>query len=258
MLRIVGAYIGAVLILGYCIALLIILFITVVYSVGYLYDSIFGDSLYKLGIYIAKKIPKIKKFKFLLHIKRLLEPREHFVRYETPLCTYCFSYIALAIISMLLINVGVKHGWIVAFFIYIIIYFVGMYRKYKQSGCYNLVLENNLEFLKLSFVPLAFLITLIGFIFTVCGLNLQEINFVHLSTIITSVQEQGLLPGLANEIWLVVESSIAILLLLYIASIPMQLVSYYIILTIKYFQKYGYAYKKIFSFFWRIWKNIGL
>ena len=62
-LKLIGMYIGTFILLGYFIALLIVMLITVVYAVGYLYDSIFGNSLYKLGLYIGKKYPQIKKIK---------------------------------------------------------------------------------------------------------------------------------------------------------------------------------------------------
>ena len=68
--------------------------------------------------------------------------------------------------------------------------------------------------------------------------------------------EDGLVTGFANELWLVIKCSVAILLLFYIVSIPMQLVSYFIILVIKYFQKYGYGYKKVFRFFLKTWRNL--
>lgn len=255
-LKLIGLYIGAFIALGYYIALLIIMLITVVYGVGYVYDSIFGNSLYKLGINIAKKYPNIRKWKILASIKRNIEPRTQFVRYETPLCTYCFSYTALSIIYMIMNNAGIKYGWVIAFVTYILIYFLGMYRRYEKNESYICVLDNNLEFLKLSFVPLTFLITMIGFAFTVAGFNLQQIDWEYFNPIISAIQEDGLVTGFANELWLVIKCSVAILLLLYIVSIPMQLVSYFIILVIKYFQKYGYGYKKVFSFFLKIWRNL--
>ena len=177
------------------------------------------------------------------------------VRYETPLCTYCFSYTAVSIIYMLLDSTGVKYGWVIAFVIYILIYFVGMYRRYKENGNYINVLDNNLEFLKLSFIPLTFLITVIGFVFTIAGLNLQQIEWEYFTPIISSVEENGLVTGVAKELWLAIKCSIALVLLLYITSIPMQLVSYFIVLVIKYFQKYGCGYKKIVSLFWKIWRS---
>ena len=255
-LKLIGMYIGAIIMLGFCIALLIILFITAVYGIGYLYDSLFGDSLYKLGICIAKKCPNIRKSKILMRVKRAIEPREEFTRYETPLCTYCFSYTAVLILYMLLDSAGIKYGGLFAFSIYIIIYFVGMHRRYKHNGRYEVVLKNNIEFLKLSFVPLAFLITVVGFIFTVAGFNLQQVDWEYFTPIFSSIQENGLLTGFANELWLVIKCSIAILILFYVISIPMQLVSYYIILVIFYFKNHGKAYKKIVDFFLRIMRNI--
>ena len=68
-----------------------------------------------------------------VRIKRIIEPRTQFVRYETPLCTYCFSYSALSIIYMIMNNTGIKYGWVIAFVTYILIYFLGMYRRYEKK-----------------------------------------------------------------------------------------------------------------------------
>lgn len=190
-LKLIGLYIGAFIALGYYIALLIIMLITVVYGVGYVYDSIFGNSLYKLGIKIAKKYPNIRKWKILASIKRIIEPRTQFVRYETPLCTYCFSYTALSIIYMIMNNAGIKYGWVIAFVTYILIYFLGMYRRYEKNESYICVLDNNLEFLKLSFVPLTFLITMIGFAFTVAGFDLQQIDWEYLTLLFRLYKKMG-------------------------------------------------------------------
>ncbi len=254
-LKLFGMYIGAFLMLGYCIALIIVLLITAVYGVGYLYDSVFGNSLYKVGISIAKKYSKIKNIKILRKVKNIIEPREQFTRYETPLCTYCFSYTALLLIHIVFEVLGIRYGGILAFFIYILAYFIGMYRRYKENGRYSSVLENNLEFLKLSFVPLAFLVTIVGFVFTISGFNLQQVDWEYFKPIISSVEESGLVTGLANELWLAVKLGFMVLLLLYVVSIPMQLVSYYIILVIKYFKTYGQSYRKIVDFFLKTWRS---
>ena len=63
-----------------------------------------------------------------------------------------------------------------------------MYRRYKENERYDAVLENNLEFLKLSFVPLAFLITIVGFVVIVSGVDLQQVDWEYFMPIISSVQ----------------------------------------------------------------------
>lgn len=255
LLKLAGMYIGIFLVLGYCLAMLIVLVIAAFYSVGYLYDSVCGNSVYNIGIYIAKKYPQIKKSMILRKIKSIIEPKERFTRYETPLCTYCFSYTALLLIYMVYETMGIGCGAILAFFSYILIYFIGMYRRYKENERYDAVLENNLEFLKLSFVPLAFLVTIVGFAFTVSGFNLQQVDWEYFMPIISSVQEKGFFSGLADEIWLVLKLGFMLLVAFYIVSIPMQLVSYYIILVIRYFKNYGQGYRKIVNFFLKTWRN---
>lgn len=59
-------------------------------------------------------------------------------------------------------------GIIVASALYLLFYFVGMARKCgSDKTYYEKVLDNNMEFLKLSFLPLGFIITVLGFCFTV-------------------------------------------------------------------------------------------
>lgn len=256
LLKLIGMWGGTFLILGYYIAVLMVMLITVVYAVGYLYDCLLGNIPYNLGVRIAKKNPKMRKIIIFVKIKRLIEPRKQFVRYETPLCAFCFSFTALALISVVLDSFGVEYSWVIAFFTYILFYFIGMYRRYRGKEEYDFVLENNLEFLRLSFVPLTFLITIIGFAFTIAGFNLQQIDWTYFNPIIASVRENGLVSGIANELWLVVKCSFVLLVLMYVASIPMQLVSYFFIHLIKYFRKYGNGYKKILNYFIKKWMSV--
>lgn len=249
--KVLESIITAIILMGGSLALLMVMLISIIYSVGYLYDSIMGNSLYKLGMFIAKKYPVIKKFSILVKIKKILEPRKQFVRYETPMCAYCFSLTAVLLIYSLLKALSIKYDLIFAFIIYIMMYFIGMYRRYDDKECYGIVLNNNLEFLKMSFLPLTFLITVGGFCFTIAGFNLQQIDW----GILASLQENGVKYVLSNEFYLLFKSSIWLLVIMYIISIPMQLVSYYIILVIKYFQNYGNGYKKIVACFLKIFKR---
>ena len=72
-LKLIGLYIGAFIALGYYIALLIIMLITVVYGVGYVYDSIFGNSL----------VLAVKRGLFSLFVRRLL-----YLEYTYLSCSY--------------------------------------------------------------------------------------------------------------------------------------------------------------------------
>lgn len=257
LLNLIGVVIRIFLAVAYCVAFLIVLLISVVYFVGYLYDSIFGNCLYDIGKYVAKRYCKIRNNRILRKVKRIIEPKKWYMRYETPLCTYCFSYTALVFIYEILESIDVNYGTVIAFFMYIAIYFFGMYRKYKDKEAYDNALENNLCFLKLSFVPLTFLITIIGFLFTVVGYNIRETDFEYFINVIMTMSELNLFAGYASDIWIIITYSVILLILFYIFSIPMQLISYYIILIIKYFRKYGKAYVKLINLYKKILHRIG-
>lgn len=49
-----------ILVMIYLVGLLFVMLISVVYVVGYAYDSIFGDFFIRFGQFIAKKYPRIK------------------------------------------------------------------------------------------------------------------------------------------------------------------------------------------------------
>lgn len=149
-----------------------ILLITVVYFPGYLYDAIFGNWLFLIGKFISDKFGVLKKVQILRKVRKLMEPKKNYLRYETPLCTYCFSYMTLIVIAKALEKMQIGYGLIIAFIIYPFVYFLGMHRRYRAREDFENALENNFEFLKLSFVPLAFLITIVGFLFTVTGFKI--------------------------------------------------------------------------------------
>ncbi len=49
-----------ILVFIFLLGLLLVVWASVVYIVGYIYDSIFGDSLIRLGHFVGSKCPKIK------------------------------------------------------------------------------------------------------------------------------------------------------------------------------------------------------
>lgn len=63
--------------------------ISVVYIVGYVYDSIFGNSFISLGNFIGRKYPEIKNIQLVVKVWNKIQPKELYLRYETPLFTYC-------------------------------------------------------------------------------------------------------------------------------------------------------------------------
>lgn len=132
-----------------------------------------------------------------------------------------------------------------------------MYRRCREKEYYFQVLENNLNFLKLSFIPLTFLVTILGFFCTLTGLNVQEIDIKYLYYINEVINDFFDFPknqahsvsNLISCFISLIKGGAFMIILLYFASIPVQLVSYFVILLIKYFSKYNMAYKKIFNFY---------
>lgn len=252
LIMLIGPYIGLLVLSAYGIAMLLIMTISLVYFAGYVYDTICGKFLYRWGIALSNKFVKLKQIKILRKIKRWMKPKNLYLRYETPLCTYCFSLTAVLIIGELIDGMQIGYGIVIAYVIYIVVYFIGMYRRYDDKINYYKALDNNLDFLKLSFVPLTFLITIVGFIFTILGFNIQEVDYNYFEPVIEAISELGLIEGLASEVWTLIGISLGILMLMYILSIPMQLISYFIILVINYFRKYAMPYKKLIKKYLKI------
>ncbi len=176
----------------------------------------------------------------------LLQPKEIYIRYETPLCTYCFSYSAISIICGL---VPYKYGnitqYLISSFIYLACYFIGMGRKCGNNlDYYKKVLKNNLDFLKLSFLPMTFLITIFGFLFTVTGYKIQDLHIDsnYIQNAIFKVMDFDKNTDVTIMMIKLILTVIIILVLLYIISLPIQLISYFIISVIYYFREHGNSY----------------
>lgn len=149
--------------------------------------------------------------------------------------------------------------YIIAPVLYLFVYFVGMCRKYKdKEDCLDKVLENNMEFLKLSFLPITFLITIVGFGFTATGLKIQDLNieWVHICNAITNYFRNDVGDNLLSLCLHIFICGLAVLLIFYVVSLPMQVIAFFIITVIKYFKKYGRAYKELIYKLFRYIKRL--
>lgn len=256
LIKIVVGLLGAVFLIAYCIALLMVLLITLVYFCGYVCDAILGNLPHKVCEKLRKKFPQINKHNVFIKISSIVAPQKIYLRYETPLCAFCFSFTTILTIGDVLRWADIKYSIIGGVGIYLLMYFGGMYRKCKVSkNHYNVVLDNNLDFLKLSFVPLTFIVTVVGFGFTITGTKIQDFIDLHNISnfnIIESITRYGAEDSIFANIISLVMCSLAIIILLYIASIPMQLISYFIILIIKYMMKYKDSYCGILNIYVKI------
>ena len=120
-----------------------------------------------------------------------------------------------------------------------------MIRKFAgENDCLKNTLKRNLEFLKLSFLPFAFIITVFGFAFTITGVKIQEI--VDWENLLTKIGNEivafiGKTSNLYNpilEVIVLLFKTIVVFgilfIVLYVISIPLQVVAYGIIMLIMY------------------------
>ena len=265
----------------FLIGLLFIMLISVVYIAGYVYDSIFGNLFISLGHFISGKYPKIKNISIVEKLWRKIQPKELYLRYETPLFTYCFSYTAISLLALVLPNEnGTDIVWDTPYARHLYYHPEYNYQgapmrggywadRYMQNGgqkqieqYYEKILDNNIEFLKLSFLPLGFIITVLGFCFTITGMKVQELplDFAIIENTYTSLMNYN---DETNTLMLFLKLLVSgglILILFYVISLPIQVISYFVISVINYFRKHkaGYIglYKKFIGIVAYFLKNI--
>lgn len=63
---------GIIFLTGYCLGILMIASIAIVYFFLYVYDVFFGDWLFEFGKYISDKQPRLKEIYILKMIKKIL------------------------------------------------------------------------------------------------------------------------------------------------------------------------------------------
>ena len=236
------------------LAALIILLISIIYFVLFVWDIITGNWLYR------KISDNDSKFRikwidaFAKSMKEKLKPKEHYARYETPLFALCFTFTAISYLTAIIGQDSLK-SIMLAVTIYIATYIIGMRRKYSDTKKYSEVLQANMEFLKLSFVPLVFFVTVAGFLFTFMGTFVGTEDSIKLLNEWLKYFEElrnanvFSISGYPNiGIDTVVTAFLFVLqlcILFYLCSIPLQLFTYFIMLVIKYFLQYGKPYKVI-------------
>lgn len=238
-----------IVIIIFSVGILCVLLTSVVYIVGYVYDSIFGNFLIRLGHFIGGKYSKIKKIPIVVKLWRKIQSKKLYLRYETPLFTYCFSFTAITLLTLILPDKN-GMGIIVASTLYLLFYFVGMARKCgSNEQYYKKVLDNNMEFLKLSFLPLGFIITVLGFCFTITGMKVQELplDFTIIENTYTSIMNYNDETDTLMLFLKMIVSGGLILVLFYIISLPLQVISYFVISVINYFRIHKVGYIGLFE-----------
>lgn len=259
----ISLILSLILLIVFLVTILCILLVSSVYFLLWLHDIILGNAfadLLKRGMYSRKTFIKDKSSR----IYSMLYPEDVCARYETPLLAFCFSYITIAIISILIPTDYLLFNVIASMLIYGVIYLIGMRRKYKNSCRYIEVLEANLDFFKLSFIPISFFFTMIGFAFTVYGTLRIEFDFEKIyrfgSQIYKYLTEYTELISDANEFGFSYLGYCFVCLIvlcasLYIVSIPLQLIEYFFIQVVLYFHKHKSQYHTILIRYYAILKD---
>ena len=91
-----------IVIMMFSVCILFVAMTSVAYIVGYVYDGIFGNSILRLGHFIGRKHPKIKNMPMIVKAWKKIQSKEVYLRYETPLFAYCFSYTAISLLLFIL------------------------------------------------------------------------------------------------------------------------------------------------------------
>ncbi len=249
LLELIIKLVSLIVVMIFLVGLLFVILISVVYIAGYVYDSIFGNSFISLGNFIGRKYPKIKNSPFIVKAWKKIQPKDLYLRYETPLFTYCFSYTAISLLALML-PFDNDMSIIVASVLYLLFYFAGMARKCgSNEQYYNKVLDDNIEFLKLSFLPLGFIITVMGFFFTITGLKVQEfhLNFKIIVNTYNSLMNNNDETNILMLLLKMIASVGPIFVLFYIISLPVQVISYFVVSIINYYRKYKAGYIGLFK-----------
>ena len=123
-------------------------------------------------------------------------------------------------------------------------------KNYNKQQIYQDFLRHNMDFFKISFLLCTFIITTVGFLYTVGEGELFIKALEKISTIWEQSNKSNINENFIEKslIELLIKLSIhliGLLILLYIMSLPVQILGYFFISIILYFQKYGYGYKEL-------------
>ena len=136
--------------------------------------------------------------------------------------------------------------------VYLLFFFAGMYRKCgKNKKHYERIMENNKAFLKLSFMPLTFIVSAVSFYYTITETNLGKIEYIFMMILqkIGMISSQWKTENIWIYTWLLIKSVFIIIFLIFVVSWPMQLMAYGIIKVIEYIGKYKEPYKRIYTIY---------
>lgn len=197
---------------------------------------------------------------------------EHYKYYKVPLITYFSSFTIIGFLVGLTTSIHADYisnthqidlfvvviSYLSSSIVYLLAFYFGMYRRFKVDKnnieCKSIFLKNlsiHRQFLNLSFIPLTFVITLIGVISSLnipINISIYDINssLNYISNIMLNYVDSNnflvLLLGFILNLTILV-------ILLYIFTIPLQLIALFINYVFKYFYEHGSYYKDLFQDF---------
>lgn len=97
LLKILILFIAAVIILAVILVITVIMINVLVDTLGYIYDCIFASIVVKIGHYIGKKIPGVRKNRIIYVIWNNVLNSPKCFRYQIPCISYCFSYLVVLV-----------------------------------------------------------------------------------------------------------------------------------------------------------------
>ncbi|MFV0393802.1 MAG: hypothetical protein ACK5LC_05345 [Coprobacillaceae bacterium] len=175
-------------------------------------------------------------------------------KYHIPLLTYYFWVLPIMLSCMYLSNflkeqdyfnnyyiyllTNVEVLYIIITVIFLLIFYFGMWKRLKDiedNNYYIETLKKHRKFLNLSFIPLTFIVTSVGLM---TAFNDVDINIIDIGKILENIFN----TNISNNIFLVV---IIFIILLYVASLPIQILALFINHIFQYFVEEGSVYKKI-------------
>lgn len=198
---------------------------------------------------------------------------EHDKYYYAPLITYYFSLFPLLIVILglstiidsnfisekNLMNPKVEIiSYLIIVILYVILFYLAMFRRFnvdnnkiKNKIVLLDILSLHRQFLNLSFIPITFVITIIG---VASSLN-KPISFhlLDINNFIDYLFQIALILNYSDNILLmllgIIFHFITLFIVFYIFTIPLQLISLFINYVFKYFYEHGRYYKEIFNDF---------
>lgn len=208
----------------------------------------------------------------ILGKNKFLFKNAHDKYYKVPLITYFSSFTIIGFLVGLITSIHLDYisnthqidlfvsiiSYLSSSFVYLLSFYFGMYRRFKidtnnieSKGIFLENLSIHRQFLNLSFIPITFVITLIGIISSLkipIKISIFDINnsLNYISDIMINYVDSNnfliILLGFILNLTILV-------ILLYIFTIPLQLIALFINYVFKYFYEHGSYYKDIFQDF---------